>query len=109
MMTFPDSFLTLKAVLARLSAPASEQIKYLTSLGVADLADELALEFDDIYRPRARELEHVSPDAAAACRELDRLLSGDQLGWRFVDLDSARWDEVRAAAATANASLARAG
>lgn len=50
-MTTSQAFLVS---LRRLAAPATDQIEYLTSLGVADLADELALEFDDLYRPIAR-------------------------------------------------------
>ena len=89
------------ASLGRLAASANEQIAYLTSLGVADLADELALEFDDLYRPIARELEQVSTASAAAFRELNHLLSNDQLGWTFADLESAEWESIRATAASA--------
>lgn len=93
------------ASLARLAAPVNEQIAYLTSLGLADLADELALEFDDLYRPIAGELEQISPASAAACRELDHLLSNDQLGWTFLDLESDQWELIRATAASAAAGL----
>ncbi len=101
-MTTPQAFL---ASLWRLAAPATDQIEYLTSLGVADLADELALEFDDLYRPIARDLDQVSPELAAACRDLDRMLSSDQLGWTFADLESAEWGLIRATAAAAAAGL----
>ncbi len=102
-MTTTQAFV---ASLGRLAAPATDQIEYLTSLGVADLADELALEFDDLYGPIARELEQVSPESAAACRELDRMLSSDQLGWTFADLETADWELIRATAAAAAAGLA---
>lgn len=104
-MTIPALTRALVASLGRLAAPATDQIEYLTSLGVADLADELALEFDDLYRPMAMLLEQVSPESAAACRELDLLLSSDQLGWTFADLESAEWGLIRATAAAAAAGL----
>lgn len=101
-MTIIQAFV---ASLGRLAAPATEQIEYLTSLGVADLVDELALEFDDLYRPIARDLEKASPETAAACRALDHMLSSDQLGWTFADLESADWEAIRATAAAAAARL----
>lgn len=93
------------ASLSRLAAPAPDQIEYLASLGVADLTDELALEFDDLYRPIARDLEQISPESASACRELDRMLSSDKLGWTFADLESAEWESIRTTAAAAAAGL----
>lgn len=106
-MTIPESLQPLIDVLARLAAPAPDQIEYLTGLGVADLADELALEFDDLYRARVPHLEDASPEAASACRELDRLLSDDRLGWTFADLESTEWEGVRATAAAASTALIR--
>lgn len=94
-MTTSQAFLVS---LRRLAAPATDQIEYLTSLGVADLADELALEFDDLYRPIARDLDQVSAESAATCRDLDHMLSSDQLGWTFADLESAEWGLIRATA-----------
>lgn len=105
-MTIPESLRALAASLGRLAAPASDQIDYLTALGVADLADELALEFDDLYRSRASLLEEAAPEAAAACRELDRMLSNDQLGWTLADLESPEWHGIRATAAAAYSALA---
>jgi hypothetical protein len=81
-MTIPESLQALVDALGRLAAPAPDQIEHLTVLGLADLADELALEFDDLYRPRAGQLEDASVEAAAACRELDRMLSSEQLAGR---------------------------
>lgn len=106
-MTIPTTLQAFAASLGRLAAPASDQISYLTSLGVADLTDELALEFDDLYRPIATALEEISPESAAACRELDRMLSEDQLGWTFADLESAEWQGIRTAARVASVALAR--
>lgn len=106
-MTIPAGFQAFAASLGRLAAPASEQINYLTSLGVADLTDELALEFDDLYRPIAEALDHLSPESASACRQLDQILSSDELGWSFADLESAEWERVRASAAAAAAALSK--
>jgi len=106
-MTLPESLQALVDSLGRLAASTPDQVEYLTALGVADLADELALEFDDLYRPRVRQLEEVSVEAAAACRELDRMLSSDQLGWTFADLQSSEWERIRATAAAASAALVR--
>lgn len=106
-MTIPDSLQPLIDVLGRLAAAAPDQIEYLTAVGVADLVDELALEFDDLYRPRAPQLEGASAEAAAACRELDRMLSSDRLGWSFADLESTEWEKIRATAAAASAALIR--
>ena len=83
------------------------QIEYLSALGVADLTDELALEFGDAYLPRVELLEAIAPQAAAACREIDQWLSSDQLGWSFTDLESATWARVRERAAAAWTELER--
>lgn len=103
-MTIPQAFVSS---LDRLAAPATDQIRYLTSLGVSGLADELALEFDDLYRPIVAELEQLSLEAAALCRELDRLLSSERLGWTFADLESTQWELIRTTAAAASAGLRR--
>ncbi|CAI9409285.1 hypothetical protein [Aestuariimicrobium sp. T2.26MG-19.2B] len=105
-MTMPEPFQALAHSLGRLATSAPDQIKYLEALGVTDLVDELALEFDDLYRPRASLVEEASPEAAAACRELDRMLSNDQLGWTFADLESPQWQGIRATAAAAHSALA---
>jgi hypothetical protein len=39
----------LRAAVARLASAADTQIEYLHSLGMHDLSDELALEFDDLF------------------------------------------------------------
>lgn len=106
-MTIPTDLLAFAAALRHLAAPAPDQIEYLTSLGVADLADELALEFDDSYRTIVGPLQRVSPDSAAASRELDRMLSSRLLGWTFADLKSGAWERIRARAADAIEALAR--
>jgi hypothetical protein len=50
MIAQPDKVVEeLCQVLGRLASPAQTQINYLQHLGVAPLADELALEFHDLY------------------------------------------------------------
>jgi hypothetical protein len=97
----------LRESVGRLAAPAERQIDYLVALGVADLVDELALEFDDRYQPLRADLERRSDEAAAACAALDRALSSPELGWRFRDLHSPPWEDVRALATTAVVYLRR--
>ncbi|MDH2415272.1 hypothetical protein [Nocardioides sp. CER19] len=106
-MTTSASLQALAHALDRLAWAASEQTEYLSALGVADLTDELALEFDDIYRPHASQLEAISPESAATCQDLQSLLSSDKLGWTFADLQSPEWDRVRTLAAAASDALAR--
>lgn len=96
----------LATSLHRLAAPASEQVEHLSELGVGDLVDELALEFDDLYRPLAPRLGEAYPGLSLACRELDRRLVSWRLGWTFADLESPGWAESRRAAAAALAALA---
>ena len=63
----------LRDATARLASPSAAQIEYLRALGVAPLADELALEFDDQYQPIAllREHETISADAEQALSAVD--------------------------------------
>lgn len=85
-------------VLARLAAPADLQIEYLTRLGVAPLIDELALEFDDIFKPLAHRIDGRPgwKNALASLRELDSSLDSDQLPWTIDDLRESRdWEEIR--------------
>ena len=50
MIEQPDKVVEeLRQVLVRLASPSQAQIDYLQHLGVAPLADELALEFHDLY------------------------------------------------------------
>lgn len=93
-------------VLNRLALPASEQVKYLTQLGVADSVDELALEFDDIYRPLEHMLDSLGNGAVAAlCRQVDTALQSDNLEWGFDGLYSADWDKIRRLASRAIRSI----
>ncbi len=93
-------------VLDRLASHPSDQIEYLSTLGVAESADELGLEFDDFRLPVVHELETISPKCAEKCRELDQLLSGEEVGWTFAELDTVPWQRIRATAAAAAAALA---
>lgn len=92
--------------LSLLSADSAHQISYLTELGVADLADELALEFDAAFSPfRHRRGVGAAKRLYAACRRVDEALKNPTSGWYFEDLDSQPWREVRAAAAAALAEF----
>jgi hypothetical protein len=98
----------IRRTLKNLAADASEQALYLKELGVSGLADELALEFDDISSRVGQAVEEdlVSPDTASAIQELSRVLqamSGDANArlWSIDGLQSAEWDVVRRHARTA--------
>ena len=97
----------LISALDRLASPAEEQIQYITDLGSADMLDELALEFDDFFRPVAIPLESTpnGPAAVAACRAVDEALQSETLGWFFADLGSAEWAAIRVLAARAHSLL----
>jgi hypothetical protein len=66
-MTDPTPWLErLVITLGNLAGEASAQIAYVKNIGSGDNADELALEFDDVYRvfePRMADLN--LPDSAA--------------------------------------------
>jgi hypothetical protein len=64
----------LRAAVTHLAAPADEQQAYLNSIGTGWSADELALEFDDVFEA-ALALDTLSPDAEAAVHQLDQQLS----------------------------------
>ena len=100
----------LRAAVLRLASAADTQIEYLHGLGMHDLCDELALEFDDLFF-----VHRASPDslggADGALSDLDRALkrmSGEANAhlWTEQALRSApQWREVRALAARALAAL----
>ncbi|MCM3657280.1 hypothetical protein M3147_08455 [Agromyces mediolanus] len=87
--------------LTRLASPPADQMRYLTALGTADLLDELALEFDGYFVPLAGELRRRAPRCESLCRRLDGMLDSDTLGWRFDDLGSDEWSEIRSVAVEA--------
>lgn len=104
-VTTQASLHALLTCLDRLAEPAAAQVDYLTKLGVAGLADEIALEFDDLYRPLEGVLERLSPGCAAACRVVDRALANKNLGWSVDDLDTPEWERVREYASVASTAL----
>lgn len=97
----------LVEVLDRLAATPDRQKAYLQQLGVGDSTDELALEFDDAFRP----LDPLLRDAGApdgvrdALRTLDSALARDPLDWTTLSLESSGWVEVRRLAAQALQAL----
>jgi hypothetical protein len=92
----------LRSALTRLAARPDKQKRYLTTLGVADMLDELALEFDDMYRVVAPTLAaEFGEEAAEKCEALDASLRSGSLGWRFADLTSPEWENIRSLAMSA--------
>lgn len=92
------SLTSLAAVLGRLASPADVQAAYLARLGVAGSIDELALEFDDLFKPLEPRLDGRPgwEAALASLRELDSSLSSEQLSWSYEALrHSPGWEEVR--------------
>lgn len=92
----------MRRTLQNLAADATEQARYLTTLGIHALADELALEFDDISTRVALAVEEglLSPETAAAIETVNRTLeamSGEKNArlWSFEGLRSPEWDVVR--------------
>jgi len=101
--TGPAWLASLVAVLARLAAPADVQSTYLEQLGVGGSLDELALEFDDVFRPVEAQIENNSywTEALASLRELDRALSSEHLRWTGEALRDADWEQIPRLATTA--------
>jgi hypothetical protein len=96
-------------VLGRLAAPSQAQIDYLQHLGVAPLADELALEFHDLYLlvpqlvAQRRLTRQQSKAIDTVSRKLDDMsASQDTSLWMEDALRShPAWVEVRQLAAIA--------
>lgn len=94
----------LRAALQRLAAPAGDQVAYLEGLGTGGIADELALEFDDVFRPLEPELrdEDQAAQLLKNLQALDRALTADSLGWSFQDIhEHEDWKRIRMLAAEA--------
>lgn len=106
-MTNDDVLAPMIAAVSRLAEDSDAQRRYLAQLGVKGQADELALEFDDAYRPaRPRLAEQADgPETMSACDELDSALDDDSLSWDPADLDDQRWRAIRALAARVLNSL----
>jgi hypothetical protein len=107
------ALLDLRDVLRRLAAPAPDQIAYLRSIGVAPIADELALELDDAVRalPTLVAEGCLTAEQARRISTLDRKLESMSGGdnarlWTENALrQSVEWEQVRLLAATALAQL----
>jgi hypothetical protein len=98
-----------RVVLERLSSPASAQTLYLARLGVGPSADELALEFDDIFRPLELHLSRLEggPELIGACQEINARFASETLGWSIEDLESDEWVSIRGLADEAKRLLLR--
>ncbi len=117
MIQQPDKVVDeLSQILERLASPPQAQIDYLKHLGVAPLADELALEFHDLHLlvPQLAAQRVLTPqqsealdavgrqlDAMSACQ--DTSLWGEDALRRHPD-----WVEVRRLAAIAAKVIRRA-
>lgn len=94
----------LRAAVARLAEPAADQIEYLDELGVSPLADELALEVDDVVGAVLGDRHLLSADQRYAVIGFDRRLD-DMSGahnahlWTVDALTAAaEWSALRGAA-----------
>jgi hypothetical protein len=114
MIEQPDKVVEeLCQVLGRLASPSQAQIDYLQHLGVAPLADELALEFHDLYLlvpqlAAQRVLTHQQRKAVdAVSRKLDDMsICQDTSLWTEDALRShLDWVEVRRLASIAAKAL----
>lgn len=118
----PTRYQQLRQAVSNLASPPEEQVRYLdesfTSLTGGGSAagcgnDELALELDDIFQAANDMIEHgeLSETEKRAVLPLDELLarwSGPEKAgfWqRGALFNDARWEEVRACASLALASL----
>ncbi len=100
----------LSVAVDRLSSAPDEQKAYLAALGDPGVADELALEFDDSYRPAAPRLveDPTAGDLLERLAELDAALADPGLPWSLVELDSnVRWARIRDLARRASVSLSQ--
>lgn len=110
----PAGLKALGEALARLAASPQTQLGYLRHLGTAESLDELALEFDDAFRPLRPILDRQPAwrEALSRLDELDRLLSDTDIPWNSAELErSNSWVRVRqlAAASQRSIELARSG
>jgi len=93
----------LVPVLERLASDPQRQMEYLESIGVGGSADELALEFDDVYQPARHALDDsgYSAEFRSALSELDLQLSSmsgpdHPLLWTAQGLlEAPQWAQVR--------------
>jgi hypothetical protein len=86
-----------------LASSASDQITYLNNLGTSPLADELALELEDMIwvLDKSVQEELISLDFANTVRKIDKIFSamsetGDKSIWVTSALEtSGEWEKVR--------------
>jgi hypothetical protein len=95
-------FLALVRAIARLALPASDQIEYLSTIGVGGLADELGLELGDGAQHMSEFVSQgwLTSREADLISELVRLLdsiSGEEFArfWRDDGLTSPEWGTIR--------------
>lgn len=101
-MSLPEDVLArLRSAVGRLAEPAVAQIAYLTDLGVAPLADELALELDDLLGMVFADPNLLSISQREALTRLDdtlKRMSGAENSdlWTTTALEHAvEWRELR--------------
>ncbi len=76
-----------------LSLSSEKQIKYLKDLGTYPSLEELALEFDDAYRPLKGRVSEVIEKLNFL---LDKLSDSEDVNiWETSSLNSAPWLEIR--------------
>jgi len=93
----------LRDALVRLNADAPQQREYLRQLGVEECADELALEFDSVYRLLGeclgrREITEAQVSSVIALNEYLREMGGEENAdlWTPEALESSeKWSRVR--------------
>jgi hypothetical protein len=91
----------LRSAVGRIAEPAVDQIAYLTDLGVAPLADELALELDDVLGVALADQDLLETPQREALTRLDdtlKRMSGAENSelWTTTALEHAdEWSELR--------------
>ena len=87
----------LKRVIELLASDPEHQIKYLEQLGVAPVADELGLEFDDVKNLKQELPSEIKNILSILDKKLDSMGGADNSElWRIQALPSAKeWQEVR--------------
>lgn len=103
--------LDLQSALAKLAAPATEQIAHLKKLELLPSVDELALEFDDLVGlvPQLVAQGCLTQEQAERLRGLDQILTemsgSDDLWTENALREREIWQEVRRLAALSEHSI----
>jgi hypothetical protein len=105
----PSLLQTMLSVLERLASTPAEQLSYLDRLGTPNSIDELALEFDDCFRPlQPLLLKSGAGEELSALNTLDEALGSDSLEWtRIALVQSSSWAQIRELAREAARLLAK--